>query len=77
MKMPLKCIFKKAQNLNLEAYALSYILIVLVTVFLYNEQHDLKTEQDDLEENQKFSFNQWISQMQNPLSRVKDFAFGM
>ncbi len=77
MKMPSKCNFKRAQNLNMEACALSYILIVITTLFLYNQQPDVKVEPSDGNGSRKFSFNQWFEHMQNVLARIKDFAFGM
>ncbi len=70
---PSICDFTKAQNLNIEANALTYLLIVLIVVFLYDEQHQ---QQSDIE-NHKFSFKYWLTSMQNYLSRIQDYAYGM
>jgi hypothetical protein len=79
-KIPSKCNFKHSQNLNLEAHALSCILVVMVTVFLCDGQTELKTELIDEKndgEIKRFSFSQWFNCMQNILTTIQHFVFGM
>ncbi len=71
--IPARIDFNKPANINLEAIALSYILVVLIISCIYNPADYsslIEGDKDDLKT--KFSFLNWFNQMQNRLMKIKN-----
>lgn len=62
---------KDAQYENIEAIALSYILVSIIILFLYDEINTDLVDKENI-----FDIEEWISVMQNCLTNVSKEIFG-
>jgi len=74
---------KSAKYENLERTALSYIYVVLLIIFISNEneienvEHSRSKRSDDMpSDDMYFSFEEWFNEMQKRFTSLKKEIFG-